>query len=81
MDTKFNIAGAILQQDRYWRYKRLSPIPKGVRLSRRLRKAHKRNIAYLLDLERQFHISDDVSEERMKKRVLDYQADYYRDWA
>lgn len=40
----------------------LTPLPRDMRMSRRMRNLMKRTKAHNLDIERQYHISDDVSE-------------------
>ncbi len=66
MDTKFCVAQSMIANGNYWQHQNLKTIPTSVRVSRRLRRAWGRRIAYLLDLERQYHTSDDVSEARWR---------------
>lgn len=44
----------------------LSDVPRDMRMSRRMRKHMKRLRLHILDIERQYHISDDVSEARFE---------------
>ena len=45
----------------------LTPVPRDMRMSRRMRHQMTRLRNHFLDIERQYHISDDVSEDRYIK--------------